>query len=107
MFYKRIKAQSTLEYVILIGFVVAALIAMGVYMKRGVQGKIRDSSDQIGGQYDAKDTSSEYITKTYIKQNEYQYKGGGSKTEIADNNPENYKIEKKGSETVEKDLSIK
>ncbi len=33
------KAQSTLEYAILVAVVVAALITMRTYMKRGVQGK--------------------------------------------------------------------
>jgi uncharacterized protein (UPF0333 family) len=45
------RGQSTLEYALLIGVIVAALIAMQVYMKRGVQGKIRDATDQIGEQY--------------------------------------------------------
>lgn len=45
------KAQSTLEYALLIGVVVAGLVAMQLYMKRGYQGKLRESSDQIGEQY--------------------------------------------------------
>lgn len=45
------KAQGTLEYALLIGVVVAGLIAMQLYLKRGYQGKLRESSDQIGGQY--------------------------------------------------------
>ncbi|MCK9603366.1 MAG: hypothetical protein M0R66_03310 [Candidatus Omnitrophica bacterium] len=45
------KAQSTLEYALLIGVIVAGLIAMQLYLKRGYQGKLRESSDQIGEQY--------------------------------------------------------
>lgn len=45
------KAQSTLEYALLIGVIVAGLIAMQLYLKRGYQGKLRESSDQIGAQY--------------------------------------------------------
>ncbi len=70
MFYERTKGQSTLEYVILIGFVVAALIAMGVYMKRGVSGKLRDSTDQIGEQYDPRLTTSNYTVKSRMQQHE-------------------------------------
>jgi len=47
----RCKAQATLEYAILIGVIVAGLIAMQVYFKRGFQGKIRDSADDIGEQF--------------------------------------------------------
>ena len=43
------KAQSTLEYAVLIIVVAAALFAMQAYFKRGVQGKMRDTADNIGG----------------------------------------------------------
>jgi len=52
------KGQSTLEYSVLIAIVVAALLAMQIYMKRGVQGKLRAAADDIGQQFDAHRTSS-------------------------------------------------
>ncbi|MFA5144927.1 MAG: hypothetical protein WC723_02860 [Candidatus Omnitrophota bacterium] len=39
------KAQTTAEYAILIGLVVAALIAMQTYVKRGLQGRMKDATD--------------------------------------------------------------
>jgi hypothetical protein len=39
------KGQSTAEYAIVIGLVIAAAVAMQVYVKRGIQGKIRDAVD--------------------------------------------------------------
>jgi hypothetical protein len=57
MMRRKIKAQSTLEYAIVIAVVVAALLAMQIYMKRGVQGKLHESADQIGEQFDAGNTS--------------------------------------------------
>ncbi|MCX5698288.1 MAG: hypothetical protein NTX01_01115 [Candidatus Omnitrophica bacterium] len=39
------KGQSTAEYAIVIGLVIAAVIGMQVYVKRGIQGKIADASD--------------------------------------------------------------
>jgi hypothetical protein len=51
------KAQSTLEYAIIVSVVVGALLAMQVYMKRGIQGKMRESTDQIGEQFDIKKTT--------------------------------------------------
>lgn len=58
------RGQSTLEYALLIGVIVAALIAMQVYMKRGVQGKIRDATDQIGDQYSPGYTTGTVVTNT-------------------------------------------
>lgn len=46
-----LRGQSTLEYVVIIAVVVAGLIGMQIYIKRGVQGKLRDSTDQIGEQF--------------------------------------------------------
>ncbi|MFY9401807.1 MAG: hypothetical protein WAQ07_00115 [Candidatus Omnitrophota bacterium] len=94
------KGQSTLEYVILIGFVVAALIAMGVYMKRGLQGRLRESTDQIGQQYSAGNTTGEYTITTGLTQIEDMEAGGQTTTNIQRN------IQKKsGSETVS-DFSV-
>ena len=40
---KNKKAQNTAEYAILISLVVAAIIAMQVYVQRSMQGRIRDA----------------------------------------------------------------
>ncbi|MCX5698285.1 MAG: hypothetical protein NTX01_01100 [Candidatus Omnitrophica bacterium] len=96
MLYLRTKAQSTLEYVILIGFVVAALIAMGVYMKRGTEGKLRESADQIGEQYEARNTTNFYVTTTGTVQHESLTGDGHIVTDITYNNQT-----KTGNETVE------
>lgn len=39
------KGQSTAEYAIVIGLVIAAAIGMQVYVKRSIQGKIKDAVD--------------------------------------------------------------
>jgi hypothetical protein len=39
------KGQSTAEYAIVIGLVIAAVMAMQVYVKRGIQAKLKDASD--------------------------------------------------------------
>ncbi len=46
------KAQSTLEYALIIAVVVGALIAAQVYVKRGVEGRLKSATDDIGTQYD-------------------------------------------------------
>ena len=57
----RCRGQSTLEYAVIIAVVVGALLAIQIYMKRGVQGKLRDSTDQIGQQFEAERTG---VTRT-------------------------------------------
>ena len=59
---RRIKGQSTLEYAMIIAVVVGALLAIQIYMKRGLQGRLRESSDQIGEQFDANKTTIERTT---------------------------------------------
>lgn len=46
------KGQSTLEYCVLIAVVISAILAMQIYSKRAVEGRFRQSSDQIGSQWD-------------------------------------------------------
>lgn len=41
------KAQSTLEYFILLGIIIAGLVAMQVYLKRGMQGRLKGYTEQL------------------------------------------------------------
>jgi hypothetical protein len=41
------KGQSTLEFSILIFCIVAALVSMSVYIKRGIQGRLRSNAEEI------------------------------------------------------------
>ena len=50
------KAQSSLEYAVVIVCLVAALLAMQVYVKRSMQGRLRELGDQVGQQYAPKNT---------------------------------------------------
>lgn len=62
--FKTIKAQSILEYAVIIAVVVAALLAMQIYVKRSFQGRFRQAADSIGEQYAPKNTDS-LITDTF------------------------------------------
>lgn len=44
------RAQSILEYAILIGVIAAALSAMQIYFRRGIQAVIRVAADEVGCQ---------------------------------------------------------
>lgn len=52
-FFNKIKAQTLLEYLILIGIVTVVLFAMYQAMKRGIQSVIKITADQIGNQQKA------------------------------------------------------
>ena len=52
------RGQATLEYVYLLGILIVVLITMGVYMKRGFQGKYRELGEQVGSQYSPDATAS-------------------------------------------------
>ncbi len=52
-----------LEYVVLIACLAAALLAMQVYIKRGMQGRLRQAVDELGQQYAPKNTESDTTLK--------------------------------------------
>lgn len=58
------RGQSTAEYAILAAVVIAALLTMQIYMKRGMQGKLREATDQIGEQFAPKKTTYDYTFTT-------------------------------------------
>jgi uncharacterized protein (UPF0333 family) len=91
------KAQSTLEYALLIGVVVAGLIAMQMYLKRGYQGRLRESSDQIGEQYSPDYTTSK-TTVTKESTTQETVKGKVTRTEFIE--PE--KVTQTSEEKIDK-----
>lgn len=54
------RGQSTIEYTLLIVGVIGALLAMQIYFKRGVQGRLRENVEDIGKQYDPDTAVSNY-----------------------------------------------
>jgi len=89
------RGQSTLEYAIIIAVVVAALLAMQIYVKRGVQGKLRSSTDEIGQQFSPTFTTGSYTTTSGSSSTENVT--GGTTTTNVTRGTQN----KTGSETVE------
>ncbi len=49
---KRCRAQSIVEYSILLIILMVAFLSMQVYMKRGIQGRWKSTLDDFGEQYD-------------------------------------------------------
>ena len=51
------RGQSIVEYAILLGVVIAALLIMQMFIKRGYQGGLKDAADKMGDQFSAGETS--------------------------------------------------
>lgn len=75
------KAQSTLEYAILIAVVVAAVLAMSAYIKRGMQGRLKAGADELSGvgAYVPQGTTS---LSTYTKSSEESTKSYTEKDSV-------------------------
>ena len=48
MWVTKRKGQSMAEYAIVLTVVITAIVAMQIYVKRGLQGKVRDVTDNLG-----------------------------------------------------------
>ncbi len=91
------RAQSTAEYAILISIVVGAVVAMQVYVRRGLQSRIRDvvnheaAGGDVGGQafnftdngqYEPYYTDSEFNSNRDAQINKTEQAGGAATTAI-------------------------
>jgi Flp pilus assembly pilin Flp len=66
------KGQTTLEYAILIVIIIGALLTLQVYIKRGVQGRFKSATDDIGEQYsmaEGANYSKRVTTSSYTQDN--------------------------------------
>lgn len=99
--YKKL-GQSVTEYAVLLAVVASALIAMQIYLKRGIQGRIRDLSNQISPtQYERGTTTANY-TVTQESETATTYNNQRSTVIISEQNPE--RTERWGGETVEPEV---
>lgn len=57
------KGQSILEYTLLTACFIAAVVAMQIYVKRGMEGKWRQNMDEFGTQYSAEHTSADILIR--------------------------------------------
>ena len=60
---KRFSAQLAVEYAMVIAILVGALLAMQIYLKRSIQGNLRGSADEIGGQFSPHTMQSDIIQR--------------------------------------------
>ncbi|MCM8782804.1 MAG: hypothetical protein NC909_00180 [Candidatus Omnitrophica bacterium] len=87
--YKR--AQTLTEYAILLGIIATAIIAMQVYVKRGLQGRVKDGTDYLGqqtmaigstGQYEPYYIEQDFTTGRSSQQTETLETGGGVRRDV-------------------------
>jgi len=55
---QRLQGQAAIEYAVLVAIVVAALVTMQVYVRRGISGKLRAAADSVGEPYDPRNTTT-------------------------------------------------
>ena len=51
--------QSVVEYAVLITVAIGALVAMHIYLKRGIAGRLRSAADSLGEQYSPAHTDTD------------------------------------------------
>ena len=95
------KGQSTAEYAVLMVVVIAALLGMAIFMKRGVMGKARESTNQIGEQFAPSNTKNNYTRSFSSTRNETTSVAGESGSTIKVQEVQN----KTGTEDVTKGLN--
>ena len=85
--FKDKKGQSALEYALVIGVAIIALLAVNMYMKKGVQGRLKESTDQIGRQWDGGNFLTSWQTRSTgnTVTTEIRTAGGNITTNIAGN----------------------
>ncbi len=88
------KASALMEFAIVLGIVSAVLVTMNIYMKRGLQGKVKDMTDYFisGGQSaqeDRVDSEVETISQSNVHSGstltDKSYLGGGKKMTLSEN----------------------
>lgn len=97
------RGQNTAEYAILIALVVAAVVAMQTYVKRGLQGGVKFAVDKAGGntsQYEPYYLQSSYNTTTSAFQDTEEMKTGGEVVRVFGAGGQAKNVTRTGSQTI-------
>ncbi len=84
--------QSVLEYAILMVIIIAALLTLQTYIKRGIQGRLQSATDDIGDQYsDAKAANFYKVVTTNSSIRDNNVQGVASTNLMADTITNSYR----------------
>ena len=95
------RGQTALEYAVLISVVIAALLAMQIYLKRSAMGKLRSATDQVGDQFAPVSMNSNFTTTFDSGRRETVSTSGVSNSSITADEVQN----RNGFERLEADLN--
>lgn len=111
--YLNKRAQSTAEYVIVLGLIIGAVVAMQTYVKRGFQARIKDAVDFTdqgkqtgdvvefsGGQYEPYYLGSNFDSTHESEQTESLLTGGGVEKTLTKE-----ETKRTGTQTIEKGIA--
>ena len=76
------RGQHTVEYVVVVAVVIAALLATTVYMKRGKMGDLGRATDQVGQQFNPHQLASEFQIGSLSARQELQVTSGARSSTI-------------------------
>lgn len=96
------RAQTTAEYAVLIALIVGAVIAMQIYVRRGLQGRIRDAVDHVGAGGDIGGGSLVFSSEQY----EPYYLVSNATTNQTTNETENLETEGSVDRTSNVDIIV-
>jgi hypothetical protein len=96
------RAQSTIEYIVIIGALAAALIVMGIYMKRGFQGNVRTLGDQLGDLYEPGKTTISNTDSAILNSTETttSYNTDGTLTKQVSHSTDGQVLDRDANESV-------
>ncbi len=82
---RKIKGQSTMEYALIIVVVAGALLAMQIFMKRGMENRLRNAADDIGKQFSVNNTGYTRTTNRNYATVEETFDTGETKVSTGQN----------------------
>ena len=91
-FLRKVKGQSTMEYAILIIIIIGALLSIQVYIKRGVQGRLKSAADDIGEQFSPGNTNLTVTTRSFSRTAD-TFNQGVTRSELLENEVTNITTE--------------
>ena len=82
MMKRATQGQSTVEYVVVVAVVIAALLATTVYMKRGKMGDLGRATDQVGAQFNPHQYSGAFRDKFVSKRLDDRLNNGNAASQV-------------------------